>query len=310
MPKRQKSEIRKDYFLNKYVIITPGRTARPRDVLEQTVYKKDAGCGFCQGKIEKPLLIQNFHANHDQVTVLKNKFPSVSLNNRQAYGAQEVIIETTEHGPDLAELSTEQIQAVLSVYAERTRVLAKNKKLDYILVFKNSGSKAGASLQHSHSQIFATKILPPDVLNELTAARAYHAQKNTCPYCDIIKKEITSPRRIYNDRLVSAIAPYASQFHYEAWIMAKRHLDNITRLTEKELHSFARALKQILNKLHYLGLSYNFFLHQVVSDTDQHFMLKIQPRDSIWAGVELGSGLIINSVSPESAAKFYRDKSA
>jgi len=306
MPKQPKSEIRRDYFQNKYVIITPSRATRPRDVLEQSVYKKDRACVFCPKKIEKKLLIKTFKTHSDKITILKNKFPAVSLNNSKAYGTQEVIIETAKHGPDLAELSIEQIQAVLTVYAERTAKLSKNKKLDYVLVFKNSGSKAGASLHHSHSQIFATKILPPEVLDELTAARIYRAEKKSCPYCNIIKKEAVSARRIYNDSLVSAIAPYASQFHYEAWIMTKRHLDNITRLTEDEFRSFAKALKQILNKLHHLGLSYNFFLHQVISDTDQHFYLKIQPRDSIWAGVELGSGLIINSISPEAAAKLYR----
>jgi len=54
-------------------------------------------------------------------------------------------------------------------------------------------------------------------------------------------------------------------------------------------------------------LSFNFFLHQIISDRDQHFYLKIQPRDSVWAGVELGSGLVVNSISPEIAAKFYRE---
>ena len=306
MLKQPRAEIRRDYFQNKYVIITPGRATRPRDVLEQTVYKKYTACGFCPEKIEKKLRLKTFKTGSDQVTVLKNKFPAVSLDNPRAYGTQEVIVETAEHGPDLAELSIEQIRAVLKTYAQRTSELSKNKKLDYILLFKNSGSKAGASLQHSHSQVFATKILPPEVLDELTAARIYRAEKNSCPHCDIIKKESRSPRRIHNDSLVCSIAPYASQYHYEAWIMTKRHLDNISRLNEDELYSFAKILKQLLYKLHRIGLAYNFFLHQVISDDAQHFYLKIQPRDNVWGGVELGSGLIINSVSPETAAKYYR----
>ncbi|MCD4693953.1 galactose-1-phosphate uridylyltransferase, partial [bacterium] len=85
----------------------------------------------------------------------------------------------------------------------------------------------------------------------------------------------------------------------------KRHVDNISLLNEKEFSSFAKALKKILKKLNSLDLSFNFFLHNVISDKNQHLYLKIEPRDSVWAGVELGSGLVINSIPPEEAAKFY-----
>jgi len=115
-----------------------------------------------------------------------------------------------------------------------------------------------------------------------------------------------SERKVYEDRYAAAFTPYASQYHYETWIFTKRHLDNISRLNEKELRSFAKILKQVLTKMKSLDLSFNFFMHQVISDEDQHFYIKIQPRDSIWAGVELGSGVIINSVPPEEAAKFLR----
>jgi UDPglucose--hexose-1-phosphate uridylyltransferase len=102
-------------------------------------------------------------------------------------------------------------------------------------------------------------------------------------------------------------APYASEYHYEAWIFPRRHVDNITLLTKAEFSSLTHCLKIILNKMQELNLSFNLFLHNVISDKDQHFYIKIQPRDSVWAGVELGSGLVINSVPPEEAAKFYRE---
>jgi UDPglucose--hexose-1-phosphate uridylyltransferase len=176
------------------------------------------------------------------------------------------------------------------------------------LVFKNSGGKAGASIFHSHSQVFATEVLPPDVMEELSAAHKYQVKKGVCPYCKIIKDEEKSQRKIYADEHIVAIAPYASQFHYEAWIFPRRHLDNITLLSDVERRSFALALKQILSKLNSINLSYNYFLHDVVKDKNQHLYLKIQPRESIFAGVELGSGIVINSIAPEVAAKFYRAK--
>jgi len=115
-----------------------------------------------------------------------------------------------------------------------------------------------------------------------------------------------SERKIFEDKFVAAFTPYASEYHYEAWIFTKRHLDNIAKLDDDEFKSFAKILKVILLKLQRLDLSFNFFLHQVISNKDQHFYLKIQPRDSVWAGIELGSGLVINSVLPEDAAEYYK----
>ncbi|MEK7067708.1 MAG: hypothetical protein AAB956_01790 [Patescibacteria group bacterium] len=220
------------------------------------------------------------------------------------------MIDTRRHGVELGELSESEILAVLTMYQWRTAALSKSasggKNLDYILVFKNNGSKAGASIAHAHSQVFAANIIPPDMQEEITASIHYQAKHQRNAYADIIAKEIKSPRKIYADKLIAAFCPYASQFHYEAWIFPRRLVDNITELTQPELKALAKMLKKILGKLHRLNLSYNFFMHQVISNPNQYFYLKIQPRDSIWAGVELGSGIVINSVAPESAAKYYR----
>lgn len=303
-----KSEIRKSYFINKYVIITPGRLNRPRDIKEKTVMERTGPCPFCVKNIDKKNIISQIgKGNNWEVLCLNNIYPAVSLNNQKAYGKQEVIIETPSHAKILAELPTEHIEKILKIYAERTKEIANNKKIDYILCFKNQGSKAGASIAHSHSQIFASQILPPAIREELKLARVYKKKNNVCPYCDIIKKEMKSARKIFEDKWTAAFAPYASEYHYEAWIFTKRHLDNIAKLNEEEFQSFARVLKKIIFKLRNMELSYNFFMHQVVSNKDQHFYLKIQPRDSIFAGIELGSGLVINSVSPEEAARYYRD---
>jgi UDPglucose--hexose-1-phosphate uridylyltransferase len=311
---KRASEIRKDYLLDKYVIITPGRAARPRDIKEQTVIKRVGTCAFCPQNINWKNVVDIINGSKNlsvgerdwKVLSLKNIYPAVTLNNKKAYGAQEVIVETPDHIKELAELPTSHIEKVLEMYARRTKALEKIKKINYILCFKNQGSKAGASIVHAHSQVFATEILPPDVKEELTKIKIYYDKHKTCPYCDIIKEEIKSPRKIFEDEHVAAFTPYASEFHYEAWIFTKRHLDNISKLNATEFKSFAKILKRILLKLHTLNLSYNFFVHQVASDENQHFYLKIQPRDSIWAGIELGSGLVINSISPELAAKYYR----
>ncbi len=302
------SETRKSYLLNKHVIITPGRAKRPRDVKEETVVKRTGKCPFCPEKIKGSEIrdkIENKKGEW-QIVSLRNIYPAVSLKNKKAYGDQEVIIETPHHAKDLANLSEKQITLLLKMYARRTENMAKNKKLDYILCFKNQGSKAGASIVHAHSQVFATDLVPNELLEEAQAVAEYKLKKKTCPYCDIIKKEVKSSRKVFSDKNIAAFTPYASEYHYEVWVFPKRHVDNITELSEDELKSFAKALKKILKKLKALNLSFNYFLHNVVSNPNQHFYLKIQPRDSVWAGVELASGLVINSVPPEAAAEYFR----
>jgi UDPglucose--hexose-1-phosphate uridylyltransferase len=305
----QKSEIRKSYFLNKYAIITPLRALRPKEMKETTMIKKDTKCPFCPKNIdEKNVLSVIGKGKNWQTLCLKNIFPAVTLDNKKAYGQQEVIVETPEHDLILADLNEKQIETVLRMHAERTKFASQNKKIDYILCFKNQGSKAGASIAHAHSQVFASSILPPDIKEELDLVKKYKAEKKSCPYCDIIKKEVKSDRKIYNDKFVTAFAPYASEYHYEAWIFSNRHLDNITQFNDEEFKSFAHVLKIILVKLKALDLSYNFFMHQIVSACSQHFYLKIQPREGVWAGIELGSGLVINSIPPENAAEYFRSK--
>lgn len=302
-----KSEIRKSYLQNKYVIITPGRAERPRDIKEQTIIERTVSCPFCPENLNRKNILDEIKMDDDSLVIsLKNLFPAVSLDNSKAYGTQEVIIETPNHTKELAQLEEKEIEQVLKMYARRTEAISNNQRIEYILCFKNQGSKAGASIVHAHSQIFATDILPPDIHEELGLAQAYKIEHGTCPYCDIIAKEMKSERKIFEDKFVAAFTPYASEYHYEAWIFTKRHLDNIAKLDDDEFKSFAKILKVILLKLQQLDLSFNFFLHQVISNKDQHFYLKIQPRDSVWAGIELGSGLVINSVLPEDAAEYYK----
>ncbi|OIO08019.1 hypothetical protein COX68_03245 [Candidatus Falkowbacteria bacterium CG_4_10_14_0_2_um_filter_41_15] len=302
----KKSEIRKSFIFNKYVIITPGRILRPRDLKEYTDNQPNPDCPFCRQNINQKNVLDKIKIKNNSIICLKNIFPAVALNNPKAYGTQEVIIENANHQKNLADFSLKHIEAILEMYIRRTKAIVKNKKIDYILCFKNQGLKAGASLSHAHSQIFATEIVPEDLREEMILAQRHKIKTGHCAYCDIIKMEMKSSRQIYSDKYVVAFAPYASQFHFEAWIVTKRHIDNIIGLNQNEKRAIAKILKHLALKMQKLNLSFNYFLHNVISDKHQHFYIKIQPRDSIWAGVELGSGLVINSIRPEEAAKYYR----
>jgi UDPglucose--hexose-1-phosphate uridylyltransferase len=281
---------------------------RPHDILtHQDVPVAAKECPFCKERLSsKPALDGIGTPKKWQIRVIKNEFPYVTRDNPKAYGAQEVVIETSEHNKELANFTLDHIVRLLKVYARRTVAISKDKKIRYILTFKNNGGVAGASLVHAHSQIFATDLLPPHVVDKLKRSAAYEAEHKSCYYCDLVKAEMKSPRKIYSDDYVAALTPYASLYNYEAWILPKRHVDNITLLTAKELNSFAKALKGVLMGINELQLPYNYYMHQVVANDHEHLYLRIAPRRDVWAGVELGSRLVINSVPPEEAAEFYR----
>lgn len=310
MPPSQRSEIRKDYIQDKYVIIAPRREERPHD-FEQIISKVVSGkkCVFCPENIEKDLVIKKYGGlgKNWQIIVLNNKYPAVSLDNPKAYGKQEVIIETPDHAMELEHLTVPQIKALFDVYSDRTQDIVKNSKIEYLLIFKNNGGRAGASVAHAHSQIFATSFLPPHLLDKSQRMQRYKLEKGTCVFCDVIKQEQKGPRFVWEDKYVIAFTPYASIYNYEIWIMPKRHLDNVSVLNDDEKTSFATVLKIILQKIEKLVLPYNYYFHQIVHDEDQHLYMKITPRGSVWAGVEIGSGVVINPISPETAAEFYRN---
>lgn len=304
-----KPEIRKDYIQEKYVIIAPKRGKRPLDIErpERTSPPTKKSCVFCPKNIRKEKALLNIgQANNWQIKVVPNKFAAVSLTNPKAYGQQEVVIETPDHELEIDDLSVKQIAEILEVYARRTRAISKNKKIEYILIFKNNGGSAGATLLHSHSQIFATQFLPPHLKDKAQKVKEYKLEHGSCVYCDVIKKESKGPRLVFQGKKVVAFTPYASMHNYEIWILPRRHIDNITELTAEERTEWALVMKKILRHITDLGLPYNYYFHQVVYDEDQHLYMKIKPRGSVWAGVEIGSGLIINPVSPEDAAKYYR----
>jgi UDPglucose--hexose-1-phosphate uridylyltransferase len=303
----ERSEIRKDYFQNKYVIIAPKRARRPHKVLKKEEDQISA-CYFCPDKIERELVASSLpnSIKNWQVLSVMNKFPALTQNNHHAFGRQEVIIETPDHDKELHELGIEQIQLVVEMYIERFEELRKIKGVKYVIVFKNEGGKAGASISHSHSQVIALPIIPPQIKEEYQAYSKYMVEEGHCPYCDIIIKEKGKNRVVWEDDNLFVVAPFASEFPYGAWFIPKRHFRTMADMNFSEKRSLAHALKATLAKLDKIDVAYNYFLHNSVNGEDYHMHLKLEPRPNVWAGLELGTGIIINPVPPEDAAHFYR----
>jgi len=311
-----KIELRKDYILDRWVIIASERKKRPKE-FKKIKAKKEGICYFCPGNENlTPKETGRIEKNNKWIIRwFPNKFPAVShegspeircankyFTYADAFGIHEVIVETPDHDKQLADLTGEHIKEILKVYANRIKELSKTTGTKYVLVFKNEGMEAGTSLIHSHTQLMTYNKIPALVEDEINASKAY----GTCPYCEILNIEKNGDRRVFeNDNFVS-FTPYASRFNYEVWIFPKEHIKNITEMNETKLDDLASMFKKILVKLKEINLPYNFFLHYAPEGKDLHFHIEICPRRATWAGFELATNATINSVSPESAAKFYR----
>jgi UDPglucose--hexose-1-phosphate uridylyltransferase len=291
------SEIRKDYLQDKYALIAPRRGKRPGD---------EVVCPFCPENLSKKQVIKTY-GKPWKVAVLKNLYPAFTMQKGGVYGRQEIVVETPYHTRKLYDLPVADIAEVIKVYADRVKEMKKDKRIKYILVFNNSGVTAGASKAHEHSQVIGMNFVSPYLLDKTEKEHRFQGKTGRCIYCDIIKKEEIGPRKIFSDNNIFVFAPYASQYAYEARIYPRRHLDNVANLTNEERASIASALKNILMAVGALKVPYNFYMHERTTDADQHFYIKITPRGAALAGVELGTGLIINPVTPEAAAKYYRN---
>lgn len=308
-------ELRKDYILNRWVIIASNRGKRPQQHKNDKHGRWVEFCAFCPGNehVTPPELYRIPNGDSWKVRVFPNKFPAfdtdgdpkINTHNKyftfsHAYGAHEIIVETPDHYKEFADMSNEEINEILGVYKLRMGELSKIDGVKYVLVIKNSGFEAGESIIHSHSQVFAYNKLPSSIKEEV------EANKNGCEYCKIVEIEKESDRRCFENECFVAFTPYASRFNYEVWIFPKKHIKSLGEMNNSELMYLAEILKLVLVKLKELGVAYNFVLHQSPDGEDLHFHIEIMPRISTWAGFELGSDDIINTVSPEEAAKFYR----
>lgn len=310
-------ELRKDYILDRYVIIATERAKRPDEFISASAPKKESTlCYFCPGNEHTtPAEFSRYPENSNkwQIRVFPNKFPAVKPEGKyevttdnlfytysDSYGSHEVIVETPHHDETLSDLSRERIALVLKTFRERISFNLKNPFIKYVSVFKNKGEKAGTSIQHTHCQLIANNIIPEIIKEKENAVQKY----GYCPYCAIIEREKNSYRRCYENNTFIAFAPYASRFPFEIWLFPKRHMIKMDELNENEYDDASELLKKILLKLKSLNADYNFYLQYGLKN--MHLHIEICPRISTWAGYELSTGNIINTMPPEKAAEFYR----
>ncbi|MDE3179962.1 MAG: galactose-1-phosphate uridylyltransferase [Acidobacteriota bacterium] len=328
-------ELRKDPITGRWVIIATERAKRPMDFVREKVQIRGSGfCPFCYNNESKtPPEILAYRPGGTPpntpgwtLRVVSNKFPALTIEgnlNRQGeglyskmegIGAHEVIIETPDHQKTLAELSPREIEDVLWAFRDRILDLKKDSRFKYILIFKNHGEAAGASLEHTHSQLIALPVVPKRVAEEMEGALKHYEDKERCIYCDIINQEKeTEIRIIAEDEAFIAISPFAPRFPFETWILPKSHQSAFEQSKKQEYAAFASMLKDILTRLDQCleNPAYNYIIHTsplpVGSIDYYHWHMEIMPKLTKVAGFEWGTGFHINPTPPEISAKFLRE---
>ncbi|MBR9677017.1 galactose-1-phosphate uridylyltransferase [Candidatus Woesearchaeota archaeon] len=315
------NQLRKDYVLNRFVIIASERAKRPDQFKKESSREPDdKKCFFCPGneKLTPPEIGSVLDRGNWLIRWFANKFSAVSHDENvplrtdndfftwgSAFGYHEVIVETPLHTEQLWDLSEDHLMKVMKVYADRIETLSKKDGVEYVDVFKNHKKEAGTSVVHSHSQVVAYNLLPSVVKQKIEDCKT---KFDSCPYCAIIERERGSERFVSENETFIAITPYASRFPFEVLIMPKRHVTKLEELTDREFCELGQILKPILAKLKELGAPFNYYFHYGPGDKDLHLQLEITPRLATWAGFELSTGTIINSVPPENAARFYKEE--
>ena len=326
-------ELRKEPVSGRWVIVATERAARPTDFETNPQIIKSSFCPFCEGNEDKtPPEILAYRDNGAmpntggwRVRVVPNKFPALQsegeyfkcedgiYDKMNGIGAHEVIIESPRHIQSLTSLDNGNVEEVLLCYRDRLVDLKSDKRFVYGLLFKNVGFSAGASLEHTHSQLIVTPIVPPLVANEIANAKTFYQQRERCLFCDMIQQEIETDKRIVfsTDNFV-VFAPYASRFPFEIWILPKKHESNFENLQGAEAKELAHVLKSVLAKLEATldFPPYNFIIHSAPFNVTEleyfHWHIEIIPRLTNIAGFEWGTGFYINPTPPEESAELLR----
>jgi UDPglucose--hexose-1-phosphate uridylyltransferase len=327
-------ELRKDPIIGRWVIISTERGKRPGDFPPVDSKARGGFCPFDSGNEDKtPPEVFAFREPGTQpdtpgwrVRVVSNKFPALKIegplvrrgegvfDKMSGIGAHEVVIENPDHGKALCELEIPQVEEVVKAFVHRIQDLKKDERFRYILVFKNHGEQAGASLEHPHTQIIATPIVPKRVAEELKGAEQHYKLKERCIFCDILHQELEDGVRVVSQNEgCASLTPFASRFPFETWLLPKWHTSRFEDMTDAQVSSVAELLRDTLRRLKGAlnAPPYNFMIHAAPCQDAElpfyHWHIEIIPKLTKVAGFEWGTGFYINPTLPEEAAQYLRE---
>jgi UDPglucose--hexose-1-phosphate uridylyltransferase len=327
-------EFRKDPVTGRWVIIATDRSRRPADFNRQPVIPKgDRFCPFCPGnELKTPPEVLAYRQSGGPnepgwtLRVVPNKFPALRVEgdfDRQGdglydkmngIGAHEVIIEAPEHNLTLGGMTDKRAEDIFWAIRDRFLDLKKDQRMRYILAFKNHGESAGATLEHSHSQLIALPVVPRRVQEELEGAKRYYDLKERCIFCDIVRQEInTGSRVVLETEQFLVICPYAARFPFEIWVLPRRHFSHFEDSDIPTFHNLGWVMPTLLREIDKVleRPAYNAMIHTAPLQEPKlpyyHWHMELIPKLTRVAGFEWGTGFYINPTPPEESAKFLRE---
>ena len=329
-------ELRQNFFTKEWVIIATERAKRPEELVTHRPVQPTPSfvdtCPFCPGnEANTPSEVTRFPQNASEpwsVRVLPNKFAALSkdvpVRNMQhlrrrinGFGFHEVIVDSPDHAACMALLPDAHVANILQIFKQRYNTLSLDQRIAHITLFKNHGTEAGASMQHPHSQLIATPVIPSQVRHRLLEALRYYDDAGECMFCHMVKGEIEDQTLIVvkSEHFV-AMEVFASATPFATHIFPLRHMASFGDITGPEISDLAHVLRTLLAKI-YVGLGnpdLNFTVRsgpaEYAGARHFHWYVSVIPRLTRVAGFELGSGMFINTVLPEAAAEFLRNVSA
>jgi galactose-1-phosphate uridylyltransferase, family 1 len=327
------TELRKDPVVGRWVIISTERAKRPHEFPPEPAPRTEGVCPLCPGseRMTPPEILgyrQGGQPNDPNWTlrVVPNKFPALRIEGElgkaadgiydrmHGIGAHEVVIESERHDVDLFDLPEKRFEDVLWAYRDRLLDLKKDNRFKSVLIFKNHGAAAGASLSHSHSQLIALPVIPKRVMEEMNGCLEYYRFRDRCLFCDIVVQEMDQKVRIVEETgEFLAFSPYAPRFPFETWIVPKRHQCAYEMIEGDQAKALAAVFRRTLRRLN-LALEnppFNFIVHSAPFQERAvdffHWHIEIMPKLTKVAGFEWGSGFYINPTPPEESAKYLRE---
>lgn len=261
------------------------------------------------------------------VAVFDNRFPSLALDAHDpppcdvatsaGTGHCEVVVFTQDPAASLGALSLAHLELLIGAWADRTRRLARQPAIRYVLPFENRGREVGVTLHHPHGQIYAYAVVPP-VPERITAqSDAHYAQHRRSLLADLIERELRRGERIvYRGPHAVAFVPPCARYPYEVWVAPIAAVATLPELDAAQIADLARALKTVLMK--YDGLwqrpfPYLMTWYQAPLGGEPHpgfhlhaeFYPPYRTPDKLkyLAGTELGAGFFAMDVLPEEKAR-------
>ncbi|MGK2947805.1 MAG: galactose-1-phosphate uridylyltransferase [Acidimicrobiales bacterium] len=320
------SQLRLNPLTGRWVTIAAERAARPGDLVSRQLPVEadpDRACPFCPGNEEAtpPALETYGPSGNWLVRVVPNLFPAFEGNEplrvhnlgpvftqASASGVHEVLVFSPHHNGSWADLDDKHAGLAMAAIRDRLEDHARRSTVRYTQAIVNAGREAGASLEHPHGQLLGIPFVPGEIAEEEAGFRRF---EGSCLLCTVAEAELQAAHRVVvDDERVAVVCPYWSGAPYEMLVIPRRHDVHLEATSPADVVAVGRAIRDALALLrsHVGDAAYNLVFHTAPHHHEGpfHWHVHIVPRLTSLAGFEQGTGVMINIVAPELAARHLR----